>query len=228
MALAGRVREATALFWVVWFGLAGCTGEPDSETLLLDPDHPEWSRTAPDEFVTRFTTSEGKFEIQVHRQWAPQGADRFYNLCRLGFYDEVRFSRVVPGFIVQWGLNGIPPVTRAWKERTIRDDSVRASNTRGRIAYAMTGPDTRTTQVFISLVDNSRLDSTGFAPFGEVVDGMEVVDRLFGGYGEESGGGMRAGNQGPVEEGGNVYLDEHYPELDHIVRVEVIDSGSGA
>ena len=225
MDVAGRLKGALLLGGVAWCGLAGCAGAEDGRStrdLLLLPDHPEWSRAAPNTFVARFVTSAGAFEIEVQREWAPHGADRFFNLCRLGFYDEVRFSRVVPDFIVQWGLNGVPAVTRAWKGRTIPDDSVRASNMRGRISYAMTGPDTRSTQVYISLVDNSRLDSTGFAPFGQVVEGMDVVDRLFGDYGEASGGGMRAGNQAPVEEGGNVYLNEHYPELDHIIRVELV------
>ena len=186
--------------------------------ILLDPAHPAWREEAPDSFRARFETSKGTFIIEVYRAWAPIGADRFYNLLRHGFYDDQRFSRVVPGFIAQWGLSGDPEVTRAWTGQTIRDDTVVESNTKGAIAYAMTGPNTRLTQVYVSLVDNSRLDEQGFAPFGRVVEGMEVVDSLHDGYGEESGGGMRAGNQGPVEEGGNAYLQATYPELDYINR----------
>ncbi len=210
--------------------LGACdTNEPDPpvETaaeagkILLDLAHPAWQGEAPESFQARFETSQGTFIIEVHRAWAPIGADRFYNLVRHGFYDGQRFSRVIPDFIAQWGLSGDPEVTRAWRGQTIPDDPVVESNTRGAIAYAMTGPDTRLTQVYISLVDNSRLDEQGFAPFGRVVEGMDVVERLYGGYGEEAGGGMRAGNQGPVEEGGNAYLQANYPELDYITHAFV-------
>ena len=189
--------------------------------ILFDPTHSAWREEAPDSFRARFETSKGTFIIEVHRAWAPIGADRFYNLLRHGFYDDQRFSRVVPGFIAQWGLSGDPEVTRAWRGQTIPDDPVVESNTKGTIAYAMTGPNTRLTQVYISLVDNSRLDEQGFAPFGRVVEGMEVVDSLYDGYGEEAGGGMRAGNQGPLEEGGTAYLLANYPELDYINRAFV-------
>jgi len=201
-------------------GLA--TTPPD---ILLDPDHADWSEESPDSFRARFETNEGPFVIEVHRTWSPRGADHFYNLVRHGFYDDQRFSRVVEGFITQWGLSGDPEVTRAWKGRTIPDDPVVASNLRGYISYAMTGPDTRSTQVYISMVDNTRLDRQGFSPLGQVVEGMEVVDRLYSGYGEDAGGGMRAGNQGPVEEGGTAYLVEHYPELDFVIQAR-IESGS--
>ena len=189
--------------------------------ILLESAHPAWLEEAPESFRARFETSKGTFIIEVQRVWAPIGADRFYNLVRHGFYDDQRFSRVVSGFITQWGLSGDPEVTRSWRGQTILDDPVVESNTRGAIAYAMTGPNTRLTQVFISMVDNSRLDEQGFAPFGLVVEGMEVVDSLYDGYGEEAGGGMRAGNQGPVEEGGNAYLQANYPELDYINRAVV-------
>lgn len=191
--------------------------------MLLHPSAPAWQTPAPPVFRARFLTSRGPFVIEVHRDWAPRGADRFYNLVRLGFYDGVRFSRIVPGFIAQWGLSGNPKVTAAWKGVTIPDDSVRASNRRGAIAFAMTGPNTRSTQVYINLVDNTRLDAQGFAPFGRVVEGMAVVDSLYGGYGEDAGGGMRAGHQGPIERGGNAYLAAHYPLLDSIIHAEVVD-----
>jgi homoserine O-acetyltransferase len=191
--------------------------------ILLDPDHPAWSEPAPDTFLARFTTTEGDFTVEVVRAWAPIGADRFHGLVRHGYYDDARFHRVVPGFITQWGLAGDPEVTAAWIDRTLPDDtSVVASNVRGAIAFAFTEVDTRATQVYINMADNSRLDAQGFPPFGRVVDGMHVVGRLYGGYGEESGGGMRAGAQDSVIAGGNAYLDRAFPELDRILHAEVI------
>ena len=203
--------------------LTGCTATdaPEPGALLLDPSAAEWQAQAPATFTVRLTTSQGPFVIEVRREWAPHGADRFYNLVLHGFYDDQRVTRVVPGFIAQWGLNGHPAVTAAWKGVTIPDDEVRTSNTRGAIAFAMTGPDTRSTQVYISLVDNSRLDEGGFAPFGRVIEGLDVVDRLYSGYGEEAGGGMRRGQQGPLEEGGNAYIDLSYPLLDRILTAEI-------
>lgn len=188
----------------------------EGPNILLNPTHPGWQERAPESFRARFETNKGMFIIKVNRVWAPIGADHFYNLIRHGFYNDQRFTRVVPNFIVQWGLSGDPEVTRAWRKHNIPDDPVVESNTRGAVAYAMTGPDTRLTQVYISLVDNSRLDEQGFVPFGQVVEGMKVVNSLYHGYGEEAGGGMRAGNQGPIEQGGNAYLLANYPELDHI------------
>ena len=163
-------------------------------------------------------TSRGEFVIAVHREWAPLGAERFLALVESGYYDDARFHRVVPDFIVQWGLAGDPALTAEWMNAYIPDDPVAASNTRGRIAFAFTDPGTRATQVYINLVDNSRLDSTGFAPFGEIVSGMEVVDALYSGYGEDSGGGLRRGDQSRIVAEGNTYLDREYPGLDRLVR----------
>lgn len=198
------------------------TVEPSRRDILLDPDLPAWSESAPDTFLVRIETSAGDFVIEVVRDWAPVGADRFYNLTRLGYYDDSRFHRTVPDFIVQWGLSGDPEITGAWLDRTIPDDStVVASNVRGAIAYAFTDVDTRSTQVYINLVDNTRLDAQGFPPFGQVIEGMDVVDRLYSGYGENSGGGMRRGQQGSIIAGGNAYLDREFPELDRLVRARV-------
>lgn len=163
-------------------------------------------------------TSQGEFVIAVHREWAPLGAERFLTLVESGYYDDARFHRVVPDFIVQWGLAGDPALTAEWMNAYIPDDPVAASNARGRIAFAFTDPGTRATQVYINLVDNSRLDSTGFAPFGEVVSGMEVVDALYSGYGENSGGGLRRGDQSRIVVEGNTYLDREYPLLDRLIR----------
>jgi len=164
-----------------------------------------------------FTTSEGSFIVEVDRDLAPHGVLRFLTLVRAGYYDGCRFFRVLPGFVVQWGINGDPEVSSRWEEAEIPDDPVKAQNVRGAIAFATAGPDTRTTQLFVNLVDNHRrLDSRGFAPFGRVVSGMEVVDRFYSGYGE----GL---DQEKIHARGNVYLDEVFPRLDFIVTARVID-----
>lgn len=212
--------------------LAGCHraaapgGGPLSDSamraLLLQPDDAAWRAPAPSAFRVRFETSQGVFVVAFERALAPRGVDRVHQLVRAGFFDDSRFSRVVPGFIAQFGVPGDPRVSAVWQSRALADDSVRASNVRGAIAFAMTGPDTRTHQLFISLVDNVRLDAQGFAPLGRVVEGMDVVDRLYGGYGETSGGGMRAGRQGRVLAEGNRYLDAEFPRLDRLVRARVM------
>ncbi len=189
---------------------------------LLRPEAAFWQAQAPATFRVRFETTQGPFTIAVTRALAPIGVDHFYNLVRAGYYDDSRFSRVVPHFIVQFGIAGDPRVTAEWKDRRIPDDPVRTSNVRGTIAYAMTGPNTRTTQLFISLVDNSRLDAQGFAPFGRVVSGMDVVDRLYSGYAETSGGGLRAGHQGAAIAGGNAWFDRHYPKLDRLISARIV------
>jgi homoserine O-acetyltransferase len=208
--------------------LLACAAEVGAQSppdILLSPQDARWNEPAPEVFRAAFETTRGTFSIDVHRAWSPHGADRFYNLVRHGFYDGIRFNRVIAGFIAQWGVSGYPEVTRIWKTRAIPDDPLRQSNVRGTIAFAMTGPDTRTTQVYISLADNSRLDAQGFSPFGRVVEGMDVVDQLYSGYGENAGGGVRAGNQGPIEEGGNAWLDREFPLLDHIIRARIVTPG---
>src|SRR2546428_4280547 len=160
-----------------------------------NPADPGFAQQAPDSFRARFSSTKGDFVIVVHRAWAPHGADRFYNLVRSGFYDGVRFFRVIPGFMAQFGIHGDTGVTTAWRVRTIPDDPVRHNNLRGMVTYATAGPGTRTTQIFINYRDNIRLDESGFAPFGQVVEGMEVVDALYGGYGE---GAPQRGGAGQV------------------------------
>ena len=181
-----------------------------------------WRRPAPAEFRVRFETSQGVFVLAIDRALAPRGVDRFHQLIQAGFFDDSRFSRVVPGFIAQFGIPGDPRTRERWPAPAFPDDPVRGSNVRGTIAFAMTGPDTRTHQLFISLVDNSRLDAQGFAPLGRVIEGMDVVDRLYGGYGETAGGGMRAGRQQRVLAEGNRYLDADFPRLDRLRRARVI------
>jgi homoserine O-acetyltransferase len=197
------------------------SSEADRLALLLDPTDPRWSAEAPATYRARFETNEGHFVIEVERALAPIGADRFYNLVRHGFYDDQRFTRVLDGYIAQWGLHGDPRVTAVWKDVTIPDDPVVRGNTRGTLGFAMRGPDDRQTQVYINIGDNSRNDAEGFATFGTVVEGMAVVDSLYSGYGNDAGGGMRAGMQGPVEEGGNEYLAQNYPLLDYIIRAYI-------
>lgn len=189
--------------------------EPAEETNpLLDPEHPDVNQTAPDTFRARFRTTEGDFVVEVHRDWSPRGADRFYNLVRNGFYDDTYFFRVIDGFVAQFGINDDPEVNAAWSWAEMEDDPVRETNRRGTIVFATGGPDTRTTQLFINYGDNSRLDSIGFSPFGEVVEGMSVVDSLYSGYGESP-------DQGLIEDRGNRYLEDRFPELDRIIRARI-------
>jgi homoserine O-acetyltransferase len=204
------------------FAVSSCASTPDRRALLLDPTNPEWSRQAPDTSRIRFDTSKGPFVIEVVRAWAPLGADRFYNLSRLGFYDDVRFHRVNRGYIVQWGLHGDPAVTAAWRGHTLPDDPPRSVNERGTIGFAQMGPGTRHTQVYINVGDNSRNNVEPFSIFGRIIEGMEVVDSLYSGYGENSGSGMRQGRQGPIEQGGNAWLDREWPLLDRLVRACII------
>jgi cyclophilin family peptidyl-prolyl cis-trans isomerase len=183
--------------------------------LLLSSIH-----AAPAVFRVRIETSAGDFTIEVHRDWAPRGAARFEKLVRAKYFDDSRFFRVVAGRWAQFGIGGRPEIARKWRDRTIADDVPRQSNTRGFVAFANTGPDTRATEVFINLGDNSARNDkeAGFAPFGKVVEGMDVVDKLFSGYSEKSGGGMRAGKQAKLFEEGNAYLDREFPRLDRLIR----------
>lgn len=202
-------------------GVAGSRGAGAAPAAYRDPGDRTMSRRAPATFRARFVTTAGSFTIEVVRAWAPRGADRFYNLVRTGFFDDQRFFRVRKGFIVQWGIHGDPTVSGAWKNVVIPDDPRTVSNTRGTVAYAFTRPYTRSTQVFISTGDNTRLDAEGFAPFGRVVGGMDAVDRIYAEYDEKSGGGMRGGQQGPIEKEGNRWLDANFPKLDHIKTARI-------
>jgi len=188
-----------------------------------DPRSGAMSERAPAAFRAQFETSAGTFVVEVQRDWAPLGADRFYNLVRSGYYDDVRFFRVVSGFMAQFGIHGDPQVSTAWRDQRIPDDPVRASNTRGMVSFATAGPGTRTTQLFINYGDNARLDGMGFAPFGRVVDGMDVVDRLYAAYGEGAPRG-RGPDQGRLQAEGNVYLGRDFPRMDYIKRATIIGS----
>jgi peptidyl-prolyl cis-trans isomerase A (cyclophilin A) len=175
---------------------------------------------APATYKAQFDTSKGAFVVEVHRDWAPNGADRFYNLVKNGFYDNARFFRVVTGFMVQFGINADPKVSAVWREARIKDDPVRQSNKRGFITFATAGPDTRTTQVFINFADNGALDSQGFAPFGQIVSGMNVVDALFADYGEGAPRG-RGPAQERIQREGNAYLNSEFAKLDFIKKATI-------
>jgi peptidyl-prolyl cis-trans isomerase A (cyclophilin A) len=175
---------------------------------------------APAVYKVKFDTTKGPFEVEVYRGWAPNGADRFYNLVKNGFYNDARFFRVIQGFMVQFGINGDPKIASAWRDATIPDDQVKQSNTRGTLTFATAGPDTRTTQVFINFGDNAGLDGQGFSPFGKVVSGMNVVDSLYSGYGEGAPGGAGP-SQGLVQQQGTAYLQESFPKLDYIKKATI-------
>ena len=177
-------------------------------------------------FRVKFETTAGNFIIEVQRDWSPHGADRFYDLVRSKYYDDSRFFRAVPGRWVQFGIAGDPKIAQQQRSVTIPDDTLKQHNTRGYVAFSNTGPNTRSTQVYINLGDNSaRNDSEpAFAPFGQVTEGMDVVEKLYGGYGEHSGGGMRAGHQDAMFEGGNAYLDREFPKLDKLIRATIVQS----
>jgi cyclophilin family peptidyl-prolyl cis-trans isomerase len=189
--------------------------------LLLNPDAPETNR-APERFLVRLETSKGDMLMDVHRDWSPHGVDRFYNLVRAGYYDDARFFRVREGRWAQFGINGDPRISNAWRERTIPDDPRQLANTRGTVAFAFAVPNGRTTQVFINLTNNSAThDAEQFVPFGKIIKGMEVADALNAEYGESAGGGIRGGKQQPLFEQGNSYLLKNFPRLDFIRRATI-------
>ena len=189
---------------------------------LLHPQKTGMNQKAPPEFKVSFRTSQGEFVVKVTREWAPRGADRFYNLVKNGFYDDCRFFRVIAGFMAQFGINGDPAVSALWKGEKIEDDPGKESNTRGRISFATAGLNSRTTQLFINFGDNSRLDRMGFTPFGEVLEGMDVVDKINSEYGE---GGPRGNgpNQARIQSEGNKYLKQDYDRLDYVKSAKIVE-----
>lgn len=205
--------------------LAGATGSQaatEKRSPLLAPDSPEMNRRAPDVFRVKFETTKGDMVLELRREWAPHGVDRFYNLVRAGYYDGVKFHRIRAGTWAQFGINGDPKISQLWRERTIPDDPFRQSNVRGTIAFAFAKKNGRTTQLFVNLKDNSAThDPEPFVPIGRVVEGMEVADKLYAEYGERAGGGIRGGQQGPLFEGGNAYLEKNFPRLDAIKKAKV-------
>jgi peptidyl-prolyl cis-trans isomerase A (cyclophilin A) len=213
----------TVLIALASAALAGCghsatTGLPAA---LLHPA--KLTAKAPQFFTATFKTTKGTFRIETHRTWAPKGADRFYNLVKSGFYDGVVFFRVVPRFVVQFGISPYPSVSTAWQNATIPDDLPTVHNSSGAVTFAAAGPNTRTTQVFINLGNNTNLDQSGFAPFGAVVSGMNVVAKLYGGYADTP-----TQQQGEMETQGNAWLNKNFPKLDSIKTARVTATSNRA
>ncbi len=189
---------------------------------LLDPQSPAVTLTAPAEFKVKLETSKGDIVLKVVRDWAPKGADRFYSLVKNGYYDECRFYRVLPKYIAQVGIHGDPKISGKWHEAPIGDDPVKQKNTRGRVTFAKGGPNSRTTNLFINLRDSTSLDSQGFAPIGEVVEGMEVADQLHSGYGDGAPKG-RGPSQKRIYEEGNAWLQKDFKDLDFIKTARIVE-----
>ena len=180
--------------------------------------------TAPATYKAKFTTTKGDFVIEVTRAWAPRGADRFYNLVKNGYFTDASFFRVVPGFIVQFGMPADPKLNAVWQKANIRDDPRNQSNAPGTIVFATSGANTRTTQLFINLVDNgAMLDGKGFTPFGKVTEGFAVVQQLYGGYGDMRSMGGSGPEQGDIARGGKAYLDKNFPRLDSIKSASIVE-----
>jgi peptidyl-prolyl cis-trans isomerase A (cyclophilin A) len=196
-------------------------GTQGAQSALRQPNSDTLGMQSPDSFRVAFQTSKGRFVIQAHRAWSPKGADRFYYLATHGYYDGVKFFRNVPDFMVQFGIHGDPQVNDVWQQLNIPDDPVKHSNLPGTVTYAMGGPNTRTVQIFINKKDNSRLDPMGFAPFGLVVEGMDVVRALNEEYGEAPPAGVGP-DQGRIQAEGNAYLNRWFPRLDSVLTARVI------
>ena len=189
-------------------------------------DPAKLTEKAPEAFKVQFDTTKGNFTIEVNRSFSPNGADRFYNLVRSGYFKDTAFFRVIPGFMCQFGIHGDPSVSAKWRDANINDDPVKGSNTRGTITFATAGPNTRTTQLFINFGDNTRLDGMGFSPFGKVTEGMDVVDKINAEYGEGAPGG-RGPAQDRIQGEGNAYLKKDFPNLDYIKSATIIPSAIG-
>jgi peptidyl-prolyl cis-trans isomerase A (cyclophilin A) len=215
--------------WGLWLVVAcGSTEQPKlhaSSTAAPEPVAAPAPAVEPapqaQEYRVRFETTKGSFVVAVHPDWAPNGSERFSELVTNGYYDNCKFFRAIDGFMVQFGINGDPALNKVWREKRIQDDPNKQSNTRGRLTFATAGPNSRTTQLFINFGDNSNLDRMGFSPIGEVVEGMDVVDSLYKGYGEGAPRG-RGPEQGRIQEEGNTYLEAEFPKLDAIVKVSLV------
>lgn len=188
---------------------------------LLEPSRAD--ETAPDSFQVRMHTTKGTFIIEAHRDWAPNGVDRFYNLVKIGYFRDIAFFRVIDGFMAQFGIHGNPEINRAWRKATIPDDPVKKSNKRGFVTFAKRrAPDSRSTQLFINYKDNSSLDQRGFAPIGKVVEGMKVVNKLYAGYGEGAPRGDGP-SQRRLQKDGNKYLKSNFPKLDYLKKATIVE-----
>jgi len=221
MKQARLMKALIPILAVLTCALAASHQKPN-RAALLKPDSPEMNQRAPEISRVRLETTKGIIRLEMRREWAPYGVDRFYNLIRNGFYDNAAVFRIRAGLWAQFGINGDPKVAEVWRARTIPDDPRVLSNVRGTVAFAFKDPNGRTTQVFINLRDNSAThDKEPFAPIAKVIEGMEVADALYSEYGEQSGGGIRGGKQDPVFTGGNEYLKQNFPRLDYIVKATI-------
>jgi peptidyl-prolyl cis-trans isomerase A (cyclophilin A) len=219
---------------VVFALVTGCSNDskkaaatPDKTDAAI-PDITDPSKltaTAPESFQAQFDTTKGKFTIEVTRSLAPLGADRFYNLVRSGYFKDIAFFRVIPGFMAQFGIYGDPKVAANWANANINDDPVKTSNARGTITFADAGPNTRSVQLFINFGNNANLDGMGFSPFGKVTDGMDVVDKINSEYGEGAPSGMGP-EQGRIQAEGNAYLKKDFPNLDYIKSATLLPASS--
>jgi len=215
------VGPAVALALTLALALPAAIGVSAQTNKLMDPSRV--TETAPDVFRARFDTSKGSFVIEVHREWAPIGADRFYNLVKNGFYDGTRFFRVRPGFMAQFGLNGNPQVQGAWQRAFLRDEPTTQKNVRGFVTFTTEGrPQSRFTQIFVNYGDNSRLDADGFAPFGQVVTGMDVVDKLYAPPDDAQP------DQRRILREGNEYLQKEFPQLDFVKKASLVPATPAA
>ena len=221
--------RTAALLIIAGVFLVGCPKEEQAPAKSEGEEAPAPAKeeaaveeeATPTNYTVELDTTKGPIVIEVHRDWAPKGADRFYELVKEGYYEDVAFFRVIAGFMAQVGISGKPELNVQWRARPIQDDSVKASNTRGTVTFATSGPNSRTTQFFINFADNSRLDSMGFAPFGKVKD-MAPVDAIYDGYGEGAPRG-RGPSQGRIQSEGNAYLRESFPKLDYIKSAKIIE-----
>lgn len=222
-----NAQLATAKTWTILTAIAcslmisGCirlAGSKDSSNDAAVPigEPVTESASTGGTYKVKFETTAGDFVMKVHRDWAPIGAEHFHELVSSGFYDECRFFRVVPGFMVQFGLNGDPKVQKKWREKTLRDDPVKQSNTRGFVSFATAGPNTRTTQIFINYASNTGLNQQGFSPFAEVIEGMENVDKIEAKHREQP-------DQGQIQGRGNEYLNSAFPDLDYVKKATIFD-----
>ena len=229
MALSFVPRRRMRALIALTLSVLGASCQSDSggsggaaSSALTKPDKTALASPAPDSFKVAFETSKGNFTVMAHRNWAPHGVDRFYHLVQLGYFDDARFFRVLRGFMAQFGMNGNPRVTATWEPLTIPDDSVKQSNVRGMVTFAAgSAPDTRSTQLFINYADNRNLDGMRFAPLGQVVDGMSVVDSLYADYGEGAPDGSGLSQERLASEG-NAYLTKNFPKLDFIKTARIV------
>jgi peptidyl-prolyl cis-trans isomerase A (cyclophilin A) len=215
-------RSTPGLITIAVLSTVALLTAQDSIERLKNPD--QLTERAPDLFRARFDTSQGSFVIAVEREWAPLGADRFYNLVKNGFYNESRFFRVLDGFMAQFGMHGDPSVQSAWRTANLKDEPAKKSNTRGFVSFTREStPNSRYTMIFINYKDNSYLDADGFAPFGQVVAGMDAVERLYSGYGRQN-----IPDQRRILREGNAYLQAEYPELDFVKTAAIEPEGATA